>query len=728
MLIGAAVAAQPAAPPYILIDLTTNRTIGSSNATVLDTPIAPGSVMKIVALAAALESGAVSPATTLVCRRDVSVNGRRLPCSHPDLHRPLTAADALAQSCNSYFATVASRLRRTAFDRALADVGLPPAAPRVDLALEVLGIDGVKATPRALLNALVRIARTPSPLPWTPATLDVLRAGLEGAARTGSAAAIGAAGVDALAKTGTALGAGGRSNGVLIAVSPSQRPTLGIAVVAPGGSGADAAALAASVLASRRNSLSQTSGRESRSNPESRISHPDAVAVGFARARGGYDVRKLPLETYVARVLAGEAARGSAPAALEALAITIRTFALANRGRHRADGFDLCDLTHCQVVREATAAHEQAARATAGKVLVYRGAAAQVFYTASCGGRTERPSAVWPGAEDLPFLTSRADPADDRMPWSVELTATSLEQALAAAGFRGRLLDMRIVSRTQSGRVAMLRVSGLTPDGISGQDLRAAVGRTHGWQHIKSTAFDLERTSNGFAFSGRGSGHGVGLCVIGSAALAEKGRSADQILATYFPGLEVSRSARAEVPTDIVVSLPAGDEGERDAIVGLATRARDDLARQLSVAQPAKLTLRFHPTVEAYHRVTGQEWYTAGATMDGEIHFVPLTVLRERGVLERTLRHEIVHRLTSEALSSRPLWVREGVAVYFAGERPVPGTRDASGPLDSRRVECPKDEELRRPQSPGALRNAYARAGACVARQIASGRKWTELK
>ena len=96
----------------------------------------------------------------------------------------------------------------------------------------------------------------------------------------------------------------------------------------------------------------------------------------------------MPLETYVARVLAGEAARGSGPAALEALAITIRTFALANRGRHRADGFDLCDLTHCQVVRTATAATEQAARATAGSVLLYRGAPAQVFYTASCGGRT----------------------------------------------------------------------------------------------------------------------------------------------------------------------------------------------------------------------------------------------------------------------------------------------------------------------------------------------------
>jgi peptidoglycan hydrolase-like amidase len=79
------------------------------------------------------------------------------------------------------------------------------------------------------------------------------------------------------------------------------------------------------------------------------------LRIGFARPGGGYTVQTLPLETYIARVLAGEAARDSPAAALDVLAITSRTFALGNRDRHRADGFDLCDETHCQVVRTATA-------------------------------------------------------------------------------------------------------------------------------------------------------------------------------------------------------------------------------------------------------------------------------------------------------------------------------------------------------------------------------------
>ena len=103
-------------------------------------------------------------------------------------------------------------------------------------------------------------------------------------------------------------------------------------------------------------------------------------------------------------------------------------------------------------------------------------------------------------------------------------------------------------------------------------------------------------------------------------------------------------------------------------LLDVALQARSALARDLGVANPPRVTLRLHPTVESYQRATGQPWYTAGATLDTEIHLVPLTVLRERGVLERTIRHEIVHLLTQTELATRPLWVREGTAIYFAGE------------------------------------------------------------
>jgi stage II sporulation protein D len=462
------------------------------------------------------------------------------------------------------------------------------------------------------------------------------------------------------------------------------------------------------------------------------------LRVGIARPGGGYAISEMPIEPYVARVLAGEAARDSQPAALDALAITVRTFALANRGRHRADGFDLCDQTHCQVVRTATASTERAAEATAGRVLVRDGAAASVYYSASCGGHTVVPSDVWPGHEDPPYLPSKDDDACDGAPaWTAELHEADLLRALRASGFRGEALrDVRIAARNNSGRVARLRLNGLEPAEISGQDLRVAVGRTLGWQHIKSTAFDVRKKDGAYRFSGHGSGHGVGLCVIGSAKLAERGKSAEAILARYFPGLEISRGQTgvrhrgptATVSDTIGVSLPDDDEGERATIERQTLKARGDLARALGVAPP-RVTLRFHPTTDDYERATGRAWFTSATLVDNELHLLPLATLRERGVLERTIRHELVHLMTDAVLGTRPQWVREGAAIYFAGESPIPGgpaQRPAFTPQP--RASCPTDNELLRPVSVGALTNAYARARACFAKQIAAGRTWKDVR
>ena len=364
-----------------------------------------------------------------------------------------------------------------------------------------------------------------------------------------------------------------------------------------------------------------------------------------------------------------------------------------------------------------------------------------------------------------------------------------------------------MASRNASGRVARLTLEGLRPEQISGQDFRVAIGRTLGWQHVKSTAFDLREKNGSYRFSGHGSGHGVGMCVIGAARLAERGTSAESILARYFPGLEISTGSRsgpqltvtrtapggAQVATrsapggdqvaiksrsgrdqgatratpnagqvagrsgpdreqvdgrstsgrgqvaarptagagampEVLVSLPDDDEGEREGIVKQTLKARDDLARRLGVAPP-RVILRFHPTTDDYERVTGQAWFTSGAVVKRELHLLPLAVLRSRGVLERTIRHELVHLMTDAPLDKRPAWVREGAAIYFAGEQMIPGDlrqRPAFRPQP--RASCPEDNELLHPVSVGALSNAYVRARVCFAKQIDAGRSWQEVR
>jgi hypothetical protein len=194
-------------------------------------------------------------------------------------------------------------------------------------------------------------------------------------------------------------------------------------------------------------------------------------------------------------------------------------------------------------------------------------------------------------------------------------------------------------------------------------------------------------------------------------------------------------TARASVSRSepVLLSLPDGDEGERDAVLKQALLARDELARTLGVAAPGQVTVRFHPTADDYERVTGRAWFTSGAVVNGELHLLPLAVLRERGMLDRTIRRELVLIMTEGALAGRPLWVREGAAIYFGDRIAVeaPSTdavpRTPSFKPESR-ASCPDDNELLRPVSVGALSNAYARARACFERQIRAGRSWKEIR
>ncbi|PYR15658.1 MAG: hypothetical protein DMG00_00130 [Acidobacteria bacterium] len=238
----------------------------------------------------------------------------------------------------------------------------------------------------------------------------------------------------------------------------------------------------------------------------------------------------------------------------------------------------------------------------------------------------------------------------------------------------------------------------------------------------------MRRAGDRFRFTGHGSGHGVGLCVIGSARLAERGQTPEAILAHYFPGLPISgvsglsgiSGVRHLSDPVISLTLPDEDEGERTAIARRALGARDEIAKVLGVAPPPTITLRFHPTVDDYARATTQPWFTSGAIVDGELHLPPLAELRDRGVLDRAMRHELVHLMTDGLLATRPLWVREGAALYFSDR--------AAAPPAAVRAPCPGDNELRRPVSAGALTNAHARARACFARQIEQGRDWRNVR
>jgi peptidoglycan hydrolase-like amidase len=97
----------------------------------------------------------------------------------------------------------------------------------------------------------------------------------------------------------------------------------------------------------------------------------------------------MDLETAVASVVAAESPPGASLEALKAQAVVARSFYVAARGRHH--GFDFCDTTHCQFLRQPPEPQDPAwlaAAQTRGLILRYEGRALPAMYSANCGGRT----------------------------------------------------------------------------------------------------------------------------------------------------------------------------------------------------------------------------------------------------------------------------------------------------------------------------------------------------
>jgi stage II sporulation protein D len=820
-----------AASAYSIIDLPSRRTLDEQRGEWLDAPVWPGSIAKLATYTAAIDAGTLTEHTHILCTRRVMLrDGRRADCSHPPIATALSLREAVAMSCNVFAAEVARSLTSAQLAAGFVRLGFPspasalggdqrrpdPHDPRdqhgqADQIAIAIGLDGARVPPRQLLQALIRVVQGGDDR--NAATRELLRDGLRDSARSGTASAFGRAGIDAFAKTGTASMRNGRALGLVVALAPATSPRLGIVVALPGGAGADAADVAVALLQRR---LAEITAPSVAASTEATTEGPGPIRIGVPMAKG-YRVESVPLEEYVARVVAGETSSATPQAAREALAITARTFALANRGRHAADGFDLCTLTHCQVLRPASAATHDAAARTRGRVLTQpqpqaaaaavaaapSGAAATpakppalpamlavpaaVFYSAACGGQLEDASVLLPNTRPgaIAWMTSRPDPAGVEEPgWRAELSAVDLLKALHASGVRGEVLRDLRVQTNASGRATSITLTGLTPSTLDADDFRRIIGQRLGWQWLKSPRFTAERTARGYRFEGRGHGHGVGLCVFGASALARRGKSAEEILRLYFPGLEVAdaasaartsastavaarasaaapTAARGAAPADAPVAatapptvslrLPVSEERERAALRSRVEQDLRELTNALAVdanadaaatAVPRRVTLVVHPTVESYRRATGRPWWTSAATTFdaahavATVHFVPLGGLRRTVRLDATIRHELVHVLTDAQLRARPLWVREGIAAHFAGERIAMAEAEASAPAAgvatatgaaAADAACPADAEFARARTPEAFQDAYARAATCVAREMARGVSWRAI-
>ncbi len=423
---------------------------------------------------------------------------------------------------------------------------------------------------------------------------------------------------------------------------------------------------------------------------------------------------RLPLETYVAGVLAGESGGFRAQEALQAMAVTARTYAVRFRGRHNSEGFDLCDTTHCQDLRLSalTQRMHNTAEATEGELLWFDGLPAATFYHRNCGGTTEAVGRVWPGLQ-APYLRQQTDNfcvARDRGEWRAAIPREKLEAALAAAGVRlqGSIESLQVLSRTPSGRVERLRLTGTAKPELEAERLRRAIGQALGWNLIRSDLYEVRRVRERFVFTGYGSGHGVGLCQVGAQQMAEDGHSYREILAFYYPGTVLGLTARglawralAGEHVEVLTTEPNEDRPLLPLAERLLRRAEAETGWELA-AQPQ---LRVYPSVEVFRNATGEPGWVAASTRGRVIRLQPRRVLENRRRLEETLYHELLHMLMDARMApGLPLWFREGLVLYLS---------DRSGRIEPlrRRLDLSSLEHmLLVPRNQAELRRAYRSA------------------
>lgn len=282
-------------------------------------------------------------------------------------------------------------------------------------------------------------------------------------------------------------------------------------------------------------------------------------------------INVLPLETYLEGVVPHEIGKPGpeAFAAIEAQAITARTYALARIETRAGEPYDVEAGVQDQVYRGRAgtdALATSAVRDTRGEVLRYRGKLATTYYSATCGGHTSDIRRVWPHRDPAPYLYGAYDrPAGGagsycswvhNYRWRVSFTGRELGAVLrrtlpAELGVSpeqvGTFIDMEVTERSPSGRVRALAIR--TTGGsytVEGDRIRWVLKTdVDAGRILPSTMFALRSHASGgrvasVSIIGGGNGHGVGMCQNGAIGMARKGNSHRMILAHYYPGTELA--------------------------------------------------------------------------------------------------------------------------------------------------------------------------------------------
>ena len=276
-------------------------------------------------------------------------------------------------------------------------------------------------------------------------------------------------------------------------------------------------------------------------------------------------VNPVPLEPYLAGVVGAEMPRYWEPEALKAQAIASRTYCLYIKKRFGDNrSWDVKKSQANQVylgIKAESAQVWDAVNKTHGQVLVCKGSSDSedifpAYYSSVCGGYTEDSKGVfgdsfdtltsvscpyckdvakpgsyfWPTAQfDKKYVTERLQTRYPKLKQLGKITNIKAEKQSDYQGIYGKY-----------SRLTLVKLSGSKgkSDFLRGEDFRLSIDPSG--RKIRSAIFQIVNNNNKWAFlSGRGFGHGVGMCQCGAQGMARAGKKAEEILGFYYRGSKI---------------------------------------------------------------------------------------------------------------------------------------------------------------------------------------------
>ncbi|MDX2270735.1 MAG: SpoIID/LytB domain-containing protein [Cyanobacteriota bacterium] len=239
----------------------------------------------------------------------------------------------------------------------------------------------------------------------------------------------------------------------------------------------------------------------------------------------------LPLEAYLYGVVPSEMPPEWPTAALEAQAIVARTHALSHH--QQGDPTPLLDSTAQQFYGGLTYERPtttRAVQATSGQLLTFSShpQPIQALYHSTCGGHTSANQTIFapparPYLQGIPCEWCQPSPFYG--PHTIHLAQADIQRIFGER-------EVHVLEQDPHGRPTQIAVGSRR---LTGQAFWLQLGQDLGWGVLPSNRYDWQPVEQGYRVTYRGAGHGVGLCQWGAYGQAQAGRSAAQILSSYYP-------------------------------------------------------------------------------------------------------------------------------------------------------------------------------------------------